>query len=76
MNRLFLLLIVAFVTACGASDRKESGAITGVAEDAKQMRTSAQDAVAQAEAAAQRVEAASQMPAVGDKPEESTASTN
>jgi hypothetical protein len=60
MFRLLLLLAVLAIAACGPADHTESGAITGVADDAKRARDSAQDAVAAAEAAAQRDAAASQ----------------
>lgn len=73
MYRVLLLLLAVLMTACGASDRKESGAITGVAEDARQARTAAQDAVSQVEAAARRVEAASQIPSMSHQPADAAA---
>jgi hypothetical protein len=66
MHRVLLLLVVMSIAGCGPADRTESGAITSVAEDAKQARTAAQDAVAAAEAAARRDEAASQIKPDGE----------
>jgi hypothetical protein len=76
MYRRLLLLVTISIAACGPTDDKPSGAITTVAEDAQQARTAAQDAVSQAEAAARRVEAASQIPPAGDEPSESASPTN
>lgn len=61
MHRLFLLLAVLAISACGPADRTESGTITDVANNAKQARDAAQNAVAAAEAAARRDEAASRV---------------
>ena len=41
MFRLLLLLAVLAIAACGPADHTESGAITGVADDAKRARDSA-----------------------------------
>ncbi len=67
MNRLLLLLVLISIAGCGPADSTKPGAITGVAEDAKQARTAAQDAVSAAESASRRVESASRIQPDGDK---------
>jgi hypothetical protein len=67
MHRLLLLIVVLAIVACAPADHTESGAITAVADDAKQARSNAQDAVSAIEAAARRDEAASQVQPDGDK---------
>ena len=49
MTRLLLLLTISLIAACGPTDRKESGAITSIAEDANQTVDAAKDAAAEAD---------------------------
>jgi len=68
MLRPLMLLTVFLLAACGPADRKESGAITSVADDAKQTVDAAKDAAAQAAEAARRIDEAARLQANGGEP--------
>ena len=65
MFRPLMLVAVILIAGCGPTDRKESGAITSVAEDAKETVNAAKDAASQAEEAARRIDEAARIHADG-----------
>jgi hypothetical protein len=65
MVRMLLLVTMTLIAACGPTDRKESGAITSIAEDANQTVNAAKDAAAEAAEAARRIDEAARIQADG-----------